>query len=239
MKVKYWQSTLPFIVGLAVHNSAEEWMKRDYPQNFIQEESGRSFNRLSGNLNVNKTKKQELLKRSIKGALLTEKIYRLLKFPEHKALFEGRFNLRPREFAANHRLIGGYDIYDPVTEICYDLKMHTTTNTSDPRQMLTYAVGLDAEGRKVSKIAHITPFLKKKITTTVITPDNIRDHSQVLADAGVAMQLKNYDMTANPGQHCFFCEYRGKPVCEATWRKDVPTGQDQGTTRSKKSTDGL
>ena len=234
-RIRMPQPRTPFLVGLAVHRAVEAWVNRRYPSNYIETEVGRTFAGLAEGLNVTTDKRNEYLRRSVKGAMLAEHTYRALELEDHKARIEEWFNVKPKEFAANHRLVGGFDIFDPVTKTVYDLKMHTSRNTSDERQLHTYAVALDAIGDKVERVGYITPLLRKKVTTKPIDYDTIRAHSSVMAQAAIGMHLGQYDHEPNPDSHCFSCEFNKTRYCSVTYERTANgrTAKDRRVTQTE------
>lgn len=205
-----------FLVGSVVHDTIKEWAFNGYPQNFVVARATQNFNSMSHGMPLTTDVRRTKLKQTIKGALLASKVYQEEKFGEHHAVVEQRFEVQPPVFPSFLKLIGGYDVYDPQTRIVYDLKMHTTQNYSDFRQLLTYAVALATIGEPVSQGGYITPLLKQRVDLRPISNDDILEHANVLVEAGTAMELQNFDRVPMVGRQCYFCEFNRTSYCPAT-----------------------
>jgi hypothetical protein len=215
-RVKMPVNRSSFLVGSVVHDTIKEWAFDGYPQNFVVPRVTQNFNSMSHGMNLTTDVRRTKLKQAIKGALLASKIYHEEKFVEHRAVVEQWFEVRPPVFPPFLKLIGGYDVYDPHTRIVYDLKMHTSHNYSDFRQLLTYAVALATIGEPVSHGGYITPLLKQKVEIRPISNDDIIKHANTLVDAGTAMELKNFEREPMVGRQCYFCEFNRTSYCPAT-----------------------
>ena len=117
----------------------------------------------------------DLLRKSVRGALLTERVYRLLEIPTHDVVIEERFKV-PFPESPGDFLIGASDLYDRTVATVYDLKMFSSADTGDERQVLTYAVVQQALGDIVKRTGFITPFLPSKIRTREITGIDMENH---------------------------------------------------------------
>jgi len=218
VKAKRIKSQVAFFIGSAVHRAVTEWARAGYPTGFMESRVAEMAKRALPKWPIEYAKKLDLLRKSVKGAILTEKQYRELEFIEHRAYIETDFVVHPQGFG-NNELIGSIDVYDPVVKAVYDLKMHTTELFSDPAQMLTYAVAVEAKGWPVETLGFITPLLDQKTHLFETSHTEIEVQREVLKDAAEVMSRPLVSKEPTEGQHCFFCEYRNTSLCPATFKE--------------------
>lgn len=208
---------LPFVLGSIVHDSIKQWAERDFPIGYIDKAAVSHFKSHTAGIKfANKGVYLKLLRRAVAGALIAEQMYRLLEFPQHKAIIEERFRIPIPNFAGDN-LIGGADVYDPITFAVYDLKMHIESNVSDREQTLTYAWAESLLGREVKRLGFISPLKASKLATDEVTKAEIDAHGLIIVSE---LQSMKKGVTANPtpGKHCFICGYRQTTYCSATHR---------------------
>lgn len=201
---------IPFLVGSVVHDAIKIWASRRYPIGFIEGLSISLFRNQARYMNLgHKGIYTKLLRRSINGAYIASRIYRLLQFPEHKAMIEERFKV---PLPNDNLLVGIIDVYDPITKTIYDLKMHIKSNILDRDQILTYSLAKILQDRKVKQMGFILPFKLNKVKIEPITKNDIDTHYKKLL-----ITLKNIKTGIKPiptkGRHCFFCGFKKTQYC--------------------------
>lgn len=203
-------------VGSAVHDTIRDWAQAGYPRKFVESTLPRYLDGQLNGLRLSAASRAEYLRKAMRGALVTEQIYRLLGIPDHKAIVEERYDLKFPE-SDQLSMIGGPDVYDPATCTIYDLKLSTSKYDNDPEQLLTYSVAMNMQHRDVEYVAFVTPLLKSKLQRSEVTAMEIQDHRERLVASGLAM-LAKIQSVPEVGNHCFMCEYYRTSRCRATYR---------------------
>jgi len=242
----------PFLVGSICHDLIHDWSKTKFAEGYIKRHVVPMFKKTAKARRVSLPidKLQEVMRRTVVGALRAEKIVRSLKLPEHDALFEKRFSVRlacdPR-----YAIKGAFDIYDPETFTVYDWKFYSDERSKGkPDQLLTYAVACTMYGQRVDRIAFLYPLRRRMIESREISQEEIDAWERELARAAHAKATGKTTRVATQGPHCFFCEYRGRSMCSETHKastvkegkhgiKEVSfeeaTERERGGERSQKS----
>ena len=208
------KSRLTYLVGSVVHDVVHRWAQAGFPSGFIPSNIQESFNKYAAGITfVDPTKRAELFQKSVRGALLTENIYRRLFLPEHHAIIENKFDL---PLVGDVKLTGSADVYDSTENgSVYDLKMYTSQFGGDKRQLLVYALAMRLQGHPVARVGFITPFLKPMLRPEPVTDGEINEFSKTFM-RGVGEMQGEYSPEPTTGDHCFFCEYNRTPLCPAT-----------------------
>ena len=209
---------LIFLVGSVVHHVVKSWADSGFKAQFVENAVIGAYNLESKGIKfASDASRLENLKKAVRGALQTERIYKILKFPENKADVEKDFDI-PFPSTVQDRLIGGVDVYDPSEEgKVYDLKTYSDRFSGDRRQLMTYVVAMREEGLPVKKMGFITPFLKPKLRIENISDEEVDKHQATLSSALDDMR-SGVDPIATTGNHCFLCEFNRTSMCPATYR---------------------
>ena len=203
---------LVYLVGSVVHDVIKSWAEEGYPRAFVEQQAVVQFRKTSAGIVFRgKGAYIKSLRRAVQGSVLVENIYRLMEFPEHNVVVEERFKV-PFPDSPGDFLVGAIDIYDPVREGVYDLKMSTGSTVSDPRQLLTYVLVEQLSQRRVNHMGFITPFKPQKIVSAPVVEVVMQEHTAAMLSG---LQHMNRGVAADPMacSHCFFCGYRGTAHC--------------------------
>lgn len=202
---------IPFLTGAVVHDVIGDWAKAGYPLNHVGQSAAQHYRRQAYGLAfVNKAAYFKYLRRAISGAIIAERLYRMLHFQEHGAIVEERFKLPIGALGDN--LIGAADVYDPETFTVFDLKLHISTDVSEHDQLVTYALAEHLAGRKVEHAGIISPLKPNKVITEPISLTEIESFGEILTRA---LEQMKKGVTPNPvkGSYCFICSYKGTAHC--------------------------
>jgi hypothetical protein len=206
-----------YIVGATMHDALKAWTANGYKPGDLEKLAADIFIEKCRALRLRRSEKVEAWRvRVIKGAASAEAMAATLHLKDHNVDVEHRFNARLPS-APHLKLIGGYDLFDPHgLGTLFDWKFYSSYYQPDYGQLLTYAVGCRAEGKKVGRLAFLYPLLPKKYDAIKITNADIDKAEARLVS--LATDARKAMPSPEPGPHCRWCEFARTRHCPATYR---------------------
>ena len=228
-KVKRPSNQRNYVVGRAVHNIAEAYVKSGFRDGVVRKSLLDEFENSAKSVTYSRGAKVNAAKKTATAALETEKLYKELNFPNHNIHYESWFNI-PIPLRPQHSYYGGYDIYDPVRQAVMDLKTSAPGNTADERQLLFYGVVLKAKEFSVKMIAFLYPLHRNRIQSRMLEEGELDEFEGTMMESLDGMDVEDFsefENQATPGKYCRFCVYFRTPECYATFNTARVVSRDK------------